>query len=216
MTFDDGNKKSGWTHELFTRENYSESVIEGKHRAEELAMAGSPNRFLASAVERMVMLSLTASVAEEGERVEWISASSLYGGIASVWKGLVRAEPRAFTSLCSAQEPSYCLLSIIIFWTRKAYIHMTTNLELIFENVYVIKWILHRCQVPDSVFNYTNYTNPKDKKDIHPHEKFSSHFRLKNSILGFPGGAVVENLPANAGDMGSSPGLGRSHMPRSN
>ena len=33
---------------------------------------------------------------------------------------------------------------------------------------------------------------------------------------GFPGGAVVENLPADAGDMGSSPGLGRSHMPRSN
>ena len=33
---------------------------------------------------------------------------------------------------------------------------------------------------------------------------------------GFPGGAVVENLPANAGDMGSSPGLGRSHMPWSN
>ena len=30
------------------------------------------------------------------------------------------------------------------------------------------------------------------------------------------GGAVVENLPANAGDTGSSPGLGRSHMPRSN
>ena len=32
---------------------------------------------------------------------------------------------------------------------------------------------------------------------------------------GFPGGSVVENLPANAGDTGSSPGLGRSHMPRS-
>ena len=31
---------------------------------------------------------------------------------------------------------------------------------------------------------------------------------------GFPGGAVVENLPANAGDTGSSPGLGGSHMPR--
>ena len=27
---------------------------------------------------------------------------------------------------------------------------------------------------------------------------------------------MVENLPANAGDVGSSPGLGRSHMPRSN
>ena len=27
---------------------------------------------------------------------------------------------------------------------------------------------------------------------------------------------MVENLPVNAGDTGSSPGLGRSHMPRSN
>ena len=32
----------------------------------------------------------------------------------------------------------------------------------------------------------------------------------------FPGGTVVKNLPANAGDMGSSPGPGRSHMPQSN
>ena len=39
---------------------------------------------------------------------------------------------------------------------------------------------------------------------------------LKNGVKGFPGGAVVENLPANAGDTGSSPGPGRSHMPRSN
>ena len=29
----------------------------------------------------------------------------------------------------------------------------------------------------------------------------------------FPGGPVVKNLPANAGDSGSSPGLSRSHMP---
>ena len=34
--------------------------------------------------------------------------------------------------------------------------------------------------------------------------------------LGFPGGAVVRNLPANAGDTGSSPGPGRAHMPLSN
>ena len=32
----------------------------------------------------------------------------------------------------------------------------------------------------------------------------------------FPGGAVVKNLPANAGDTGSTRGPGRSHMPRSN
>ena len=33
--------------------------------------------------------------------------------------------------------------------------------------------------------------------------------------MDFPGGAVVKNLPANVGDMDSSPGLGRSHMLRS-
>ena len=38
----------------------------------------------------------------------------------------------------------------------------------------------------------------------------------KKGTLGFPGGAVVKNLPANAGDMRSSPALGRSHVPRSN
>ena len=30
---------------------------------------------------------------------------------------------------------------------------------------------------------------------------------------GFPGGSVVKNPPANAGDMDSIPGLGRFHMP---
>ena len=39
---------------------------------------------------------------------------------------------------------------------------------------------------------------------------------IKNTLRGFPGGGVVENLPANAGDTGSCPGLGGSHMPRSN
>ena len=40
--------------------------------------------------------------------------------------------------------------------------------------------------------------------------------QIKTTMRGFPGGSVVENLPANAGDMGSSPGLGRSHMLRGN
>ena len=38
----------------------------------------------------------------------------------------------------------------------------------------------------------------------------------KANVKGFPGGTVVENPPANAGHTGSSPGQGRSHMPRSN
>ena len=39
--------------------------------------------------------------------------------------------------------------------------------------------------------------------------------KMKKKKKGFPGGAVVENLPADAGNTGSSPGLGRSHMPQS-
>ena len=39
---------------------------------------------------------------------------------------------------------------------------------------------------------------------------------IRKDAGGFPGGAVVENPPANAGDTGSIPDPGRSHMPRSN
>ena len=39
---------------------------------------------------------------------------------------------------------------------------------------------------------------------------------LYKILVGFSGGTVVKNPPANAGDTGSSPGLGRSHMPWSN
>ena len=43
-------------------------------------------------------------------------------------------------------------------------------------------------------------------------EQFSFGYYL-NGIsfsLGFPGGSVIKNLPANAGDVDSIPGLGRS------
>ena len=37
------------------------------------------------------------------------------------------------------------------------------------------------------------------------HKELDTH-----SIKGFPGGSVVKNLPAKAGDLGLIPGLGRS------
>ena len=37
---------------------------------------------------------------------------------------------------------------------------------------------------------------------------------IKKQTRDFPYGAVVKNTPANAGDTGLSPGLGRSHMPQ--
>ena len=36
------------------------------------------------------------------------------------------------------------------------------------------------------------------------------------SVDDFPGGPVVKNLPANVGDTGSIPDLGRFHMPQGN
>ena len=48
-------------------------------------------------------------------------------------------------------------------------------------------------------------------------ENFASIRKLERGMqlkkprsLGFPGGSVVKNLPANAGDVGLIPGLGRS------
>ena len=45
-------------------------------------------------------------------------------------------------------------------------------------------------------------------KWINQHECFTHHWALLHA---FPGGSVVKNLPANAGNMGSIPGSGRSH-----
>ena len=36
--------------------------------------------------------------------------------------------------------------------------------------------------------------------------------KVKTGSRGFPGGSVVKNLPANAGDTGLIPGPGRAHM----
>ena len=46
--------------------------------------------------------------------------------------------------------------------------------------------------------------------------KCSYGLLLKLSPRDFPGGAVVKNPPANARNTGSSPGLGRSHVPWGN
>ena len=54
------------------------------------------------------------------------------------------------------------------------------------------------------------------EKNENPIAKNSQQTRNTKRLVGFPGSAVVENLPAGAGDTGSSVGLGRSHMPRSN
>ena len=81
----------------------------------------------------------------------------------------------------------------------------------------IVNFVLH-------VF-YHNKKKSKEKWYTYPHciylrwtittSKKMKHL-LKTSNVGFPGGAVVKNPPVSAGDSGSSPGPGRSHMPRNN
>ena len=63
--------------------------------------------------------------------------------------------------------------------------------------------------------HYTALQNPRWKEQRGGQEPAKRAF-LRRGFWGFPGGTVVKNLPANAGDTGSSPGPGRSHMSRSN
>ena len=67
------------------------------------------------------------------------------------------------------------------------------------------------------LFNQRDYFfNPGSATFQQCKHRIVTSFKIKMNEQGFPGGALVENLPANAGDTGSSPGLGRSHMPWSN
>ena len=69
-----------------------------------------------------------------------------------------------------------------------------------------------------SAKNYTK-KKPPNQKTLSQNPRTngkSKAIQTKSHKEGFPGGAVVKNPPANAGDTGSSPGLGRFHMPRSN
>ena len=70
------------------------------------------------------------------------------------------------------------------------------------------------------MFLYTNNElSERENKKVMPFTIASNRIKYQGINLtkeGFPGDTVVKNLPANAGDMGSSPGPGRSHMPQSN
>ena len=66
------------------------------------------------------------------------------------------------------------------------------------------------------MFKWNSILGCKDGS-IHPNKYMRyitfTEWGIKIIWLGFPGGLVVKNLPTNAEDIGSIPGLGRSHMP---
>ena len=68
------------------------------------------------------------------------------------------------------------------------------------------------------LFLKTHPYNPYKYKENYflSREKPITLLSIKQNTGNFPGGAVVKNPPANAGDTGSSPDPGRSHMLQSN
>ena len=45
-------------------------------------------------------------------------------------------------------------------------------------------------------------------------KQYSTDIKKKIDTQDFPGGSMVKNLPANAGDLGLIPGLGRYNLPQ--
>ena len=60
------------------------------------------------------------------------------------------------------------------------------------------------------------YISTHRKKTLHKCSQQHYLCELKSRNKDFLGGTLVKNLPANAGDMGSIPGPGKSHQPWSN
>ena len=119
------------------------------------------------------------------------------------------------------------LLLCIYPWERNTYVHINVYRNFIHDHTELETpwmtfnwWMNKQTRIYPGNAVLLSSRKKRTSLDIQQHAWISMYYekeaRLKKlPFLGFPGGAVVENLPANAGDTGSSPGLGRSHMPRS-
>ena len=76
------------------------------------------------------------------------------------------------------------------------------------------KLLLHTINNRDaSQKHYVEWKEPDTKEYM---QQDAIYVNFKNRWWDFPDSPMVENLPAKAGDMGSIPGQGRSHMLQSN
>ena len=90
----------------------------------------------------------------------------------------------------------YFLCDVITIW-KSAYQFLVHSLE----------YVPHKSR--NSLCLHPWLLNHASSETMHPSG-------IQEPGQNFPGGAVVKNPPANAGDTGSSPGPGRSHRPWSN
>ena len=68
------------------------------------------------------------------------------------------------------------------------------------------------CRLTLDGLGFCFYVSGKNTEEVQrntsQYEEF--FYKLVKNEMGFPGGSVVRNLPTNAGNAGSVPGLGRS------
>ena len=108
--------------------------------------------------------------------------------------------------------------SIQPLWRTVWRVFKKLKIELPYEpaipllGIYLEKTIIQKYTCTP-MFTAALFTIPRTWKQL---KCLSTGEWIKKMWQGFPGGSVVENLPANAGDTGLSPGLGRSHMLWSN
>ena len=91
-------------------------------------------------------------------------------------------------------------------------IHPNELKTYVHTNVY--SSFIHNCQKLEATKMSLNRRMDKQTA-VHHTMGYYPAIRSKE-LLDLPGGAVVRSPPANAGDTGSIPGPGRSHMLRSN
>ena len=107
---------------------------------------------------------------------------------------------------CLILRFSYCIVQRIMSCFKKCKRRLETPSSL---SAFCFYW------TELGINNFSYFVHDGKEKKIDRGTSFTILCESENEYRDFPGGAVVKNLPANSGDMGWSPGLGRSHMPRS-
>ena len=112
--------------------------------------------------------------------------------------------------MCSLQI--LCLYFLLDDDLKNYYKHISYHLD----NHFILKQH-HAVLIPASPFVFIEATRSHFKR---PHLSFHALEAclpdIRSAARGLPGGSVVKNPPAYAGDTSSIPDLGRSHMQQSN